>query len=119
MVSIRPSAGRQGTRGRAPVHNGTSRAVEGAYDCGVVSELTSDASRARALIPGAYEKNTLTYRQIGSMTGLPYGSDALAAGASLMDEATVADREMEGGGGVSQRPARPAPGAQPAKRRVP
>ena len=111
----------RGPAAGAPVHNRTSRAVVGAYDHGVVSQLTSDASRARALIPGAYEKNTLTHRQIGSMTGPTptSGSDALAAGASRMDAATIADREMEGGGGVSQRPARPAPLSQPAERRLP
>ena len=85
----------------------------------MVSEGTSDAARARALIPGAYEQNTLTYRQLGSMSGPAYGSGDLGAGASLMNAATIADREMEGGGGVSQRPARPAPDPPPAERSLP
>ena len=118
-VYARAGRSSPGRRLLAPVHNGTSPAVERAYDGRVVSDRTSDASRARALIPGAYEKNTLTYRQLGSMTGPAYGSDELGAGASLMDHATIADREMEGGGGVSQRPARPPPSPQPAERRLP
>jgi hypothetical protein len=59
----------------------------------------------QALIPGAYERNTLTYRQAGSMTAPAYNSSD-QPNASLLDAATVAAREMEGGGGVSQRPRR-------------
>ena len=54
-----------------------------------------------SLIPGAYERNTLTYRQPGSM-----GADtsvAVPVGCSSMDAATIADREREGGGAPSQR----------------
>jgi hypothetical protein len=53
------------------------------------------------LIPGAYERNTLTYRQPGSM-----GADtsvAVPIGCSSMDAATIAEREREGGGAPSQR----------------
>lgn len=53
------------------------------------------------LIPGAYERNTLTHRQPGSM-----GADTAVAvpiGSSSMDAATIADREREGGGAPSQR----------------
>jgi hypothetical protein len=53
------------------------------------------------LIPGAYERNTLTYRQPGSM-----GADtsvAVPTGCSSMDAATIAEREREGGGAPSQR----------------
>jgi hypothetical protein len=53
------------------------------------------------LIPGAYERNTLTYRQPGSM-----GADtsvAVPIGPSSMDAATIAEREREGGGAPSQR----------------
>ena len=60
-----------------------------------------DPGRAAPLIPGAYERNTLTYRQPGSM-----GADASAVvpiGSSSMDAATIADREREGGGAPSQR----------------
>ena len=67
----------------------------------------SDADLARALIPGAYERNTLNHRQTGSMSGPAFGSD-LPTGPSLLDAATVADREMEGGGG-GRRPRRTTP----------
>jgi hypothetical protein len=53
------------------------------------------------LIPGAYERNTLTYRQPGSM-----GADTsvtLPIASSSMDAATIAAREREGGGAPSQR----------------
>ena len=56
------------------------------------------------LIPGAYERNTLTHRQAGSMGGPAFGSANAAIGPSSLDAALIADREMEGGGGVSQRP---------------
>lgn len=69
----------------------------------------SDADLARALIPGAYERNTLAHRQAGSMSGPAYGSDDVPIGPSLLSAATVADREMEGGGGVGERPRRPTP----------
>ena len=63
------------------------------------------------LIPGAYERNTLTYRQPGSMGGDP--SVAVPIGSSSMDAATIAEREREGGGAPSQRrrkvPARTGP----------
>jgi len=52
-------------------------------------------------MPGAYERNTLTYRQQGSM-----GADtsvAVPIGSSSMDAATIAEREREGGGAPSQR----------------
>ena len=53
------------------------------------------------LIPGAYERNTLTYRQPGSMGAAM--SVAVPIGSSSMDAATIADREREGGGAPSQR----------------
>jgi hypothetical protein len=61
------------------------------------------ATVAPTLIPGAYERNTLTHRQSGSMGGPAFGSANVPIGPSSMDAATIADREMEGGGGVSQR----------------
>ena len=60
-----------------------------------------DPGHAVPPIPGAYERNTLTYRQPGSM-----GADtsvAVPVGSSSMDAATIAEREREGGGGPSQR----------------
>jgi hypothetical protein len=60
-----------------------------------------DPDRAARLIPGAYERNTLTYRQPGSM-----GADtsiAVPTGPSSMDAATLAERQREGGGAPSQR----------------
>jgi hypothetical protein len=58
---------------------------------------------AQPIIPGAYERNTLTHSQPGSMGGPAFGSLSAPIGPSSMDAATIADREMEGGGGVSQR----------------
>ena len=67
---------------------------------------SSEISQAQALIPGAYERSTLTHRQMGSMGGPGFGSSDIPIGPSSLSAATVADREMEGGGGVSQRPRR-------------
>jgi len=64
----------------------------------------SNERPAQPIIPGAYERNTLTYRQAGSMSGPAPGSSDLPNGPSLLDAATTAAREMEGGGGISQRP---------------
>ena len=61
------------------------------------------APTARELIPGAYERNTLTRRQPGSMGGPAFGSADAPVGPIPMDAATIAEREKEGGGGVSQR----------------
>ena len=57
-----------------------------------------DATTARELIPGAYDRSTLTHRQPGSMGSPGSGSEDLPIGPSLMDAATIADRENEGGG---------------------
>lgn len=65
---------------------------------------SSDIPQVQALIPGAYERNTSTHRQLGSMGGPAFGSVDAPIGPSSLSAATVADREMEGGGGVSQRP---------------
>lgn len=61
------------------------------------------ATVARTLIPGAYERNTLTHRQSGSMGGPAFGSVNVPIGPSSMDAATIADREKEGGGASSDR----------------
>ena len=61
------------------------------------------AAQMQPLIPGAYEQNTLTHRQPGSMSGPAFGSAPAAVGPSSLDAALIADREKEGGGGVSQR----------------
>lgn len=58
---------------------------------------------ARTLIPGAYEPNTLTQRQPGAMGGPPYGAADMPVGSSTMSPATIAERQKEGGGGISQR----------------
>jgi hypothetical protein len=60
-----------------------------------------DPGHAAPLIPGAYERNTRTSRQPGSM-----GADtsvAVPIGSSSIDAATIAEREREGGGAPSQR----------------
>jgi hypothetical protein len=61
-----------------------------------------NATHMQDLIPGAYERNTLTRRQPGSM-GAAFGSLSVPIGPGSLDAATIADRELEGGGGVSQR----------------
>ena len=76
-----------------------------------------EISLAQALIPGAYERNTLTHRQPGSMGGAPFGMTDVPIGPNTLSAATIADREWEGGGGVSQRRRRrvnpPPQAAQP------
>ena len=67
--------------------------------------------RAVTLIPGAYERNTLTHRQPGSMGVSP--ADAMPDSPDLMDDATIAEREWEGGGAPDQR-RRTAPTLTPA-----
>jgi hypothetical protein len=58
---------------------------------------------AQLLIPGAYDRTTLTHRQPGSMSGGAFGSNT-PNGPSSMDAATIAERELEGGGSVRERP---------------
>ncbi len=73
-------------------------------------------SQAQALIPGAYEQNTLTHRQVGSMGGSPFGMTDVPIGPNTLSAATIADRELEGGGAVSQRrPRRVNPPPQAAQ----
>ena len=55
------------------------------------------------MIPGAYERNPPTIRQAGAMGGSPFGSAIAPMADSSMSEATIADREREGGGAPSQR----------------
>ena len=57
---------------------------------------------AQLLIPGAYDRTTLTHRQPGSMGGAAFGSD-MPIGPSSMDAATIAEHELEGGGGMRER----------------
>src|SRR6185436_10321599 len=58
--------------------------------------------RAQRLIPGAYDRTTLTHRLPGAMGGGAFGS-GMPSGPSSMDAATIAERELEGGGAVSER----------------
>jgi hypothetical protein len=62
------------------------------------------ATDVQPLIPGAYEQNTLTHRQPGSMGGPAFGSAPAAWGPSSLDAALIADRVKEGGGGESTAP---------------
>ena len=55
------------------------------------------------LIPGAYERNGPIARQPGAMGGSAFGSATAPMPHSSMDQATIADREREGGGAPSQR----------------
>jgi hypothetical protein len=52
---------------------------------------------ARRLIPGAYDRTTLTHRQSGSMGGPAFGAAGIPAGPSSMDETTTRERQREGG----------------------
>lgn len=54
------------------------------------------------MIPGERERNTLTYRQPGSMSGPASGSEAGAPNV-LMDDATILERQREGGGAPNTR----------------
>lgn len=67
-------------------------------------DVLAATTEQQPLIPGAYERNTLTRRQAGSMSGPAFGSANAAIGPSSLDAALVADRQKEGGGGASQRP---------------
>ena len=58
------------------------------------------------MIPGERERNTLTYRQPGSMGAPPSGSDAGGTRGVLMDETTIAEHQREGGGAPSTRKVR-------------
>jgi hypothetical protein len=49
------------------------------------------------MIPGAYERSTLTYRQPGAMSGAASGTDGLPLGPNTMSPATTAERQKEGG----------------------
>jgi hypothetical protein len=69
----------------------------------MTTDVSGHATHAADMIPGAYERNTLTFRQPGSMSGPAFGSATAPIGGSSLDAATVAEREKEGGGGVSQR----------------
>ena len=52
---------------------------------------------ARQLIPGAYERNTQTRRQPGSMGRSGFGPAEIPAGPSSMDAETTRERGKEGG----------------------
>ena len=55
------------------------------------------------MIPGERERNTLTYRQPGSMGGPEFGSEVIGPANPLMDAVTIAERQREGGGAPSTR----------------
>ena len=57
----------------------------------------------RKIIPGAYDRTTLTHRQPGSMGGGAFGSGQSPNDPGAIDAALVAERELEGGGAVSER----------------
>ena len=58
----------------------------------------SEKGSAAALIPGARERNTLTYRWPGSMGGPASGSANVVSGVSSMDATTISEHQKEGGG---------------------
>ena len=55
------------------------------------------------MIPGERERNTLTYRQPGSMGGPEFGSEVIGPAHPLMDAVTIAEHQREGGGAPSTR----------------
>jgi len=67
------------------------------------TNVRGHTTTAQELIPGAYERSTLTRRQAGSMGGPAFGSADVPIGPSSMAAATIAEREKEGGGALSQR----------------
>ena len=72
----------------------------------MASPLVADSPNndaARKLIPGAYEPNTLTQHQPGAMGGPSFGAADMPVGLSTMSPATIAERQKEGGGGITQR----------------
>jgi hypothetical protein len=75
--------------------------------------MTGDGAAIPTIIPGAYERTKLTHRQAGSMGGGAFGAGGVASVDSMLDAATILEREKEGGGGASQRPA-PHPAQSPA-----
>ena len=58
------------------------------------------------MIPGERERNTLTYRQLGSMGGPASGSAVEGTPSVLMDATTIAEHQREGGGAPSTRKVR-------------
>ena len=65
---------------------------------------TIDARPSTGLmIPGERERNTLTYRQPGSIGGPEFGSDSGQPPSVLMDDVTIAEHQREGGGAPSTR----------------
>ena len=58
------------------------------------------------MIPGERERNTLTYRQPGSMGGPASGSDLEGPLSVLMDAVTISEHQREGGGAPSTRKVR-------------
>ena len=64
----------------------------------MTTNLHEDA--AQHIIPGAYDRTTLTHRQPGSMGGAAFGSAHIPAGPRSTDAATMAEHEVSGGGRV-------------------
>jgi len=62
-----------------------------------IDEPPEIVATPRQLIPGAYERNTLTHRQPGAMGGPAFGSTGIPAGPSSMDRETTMEHQKEGG----------------------
>jgi hypothetical protein len=71
-----------------------------------------NARHVRPSFPGVYERSTPPHREPGSVGVSP--SVALATDSSVMDAATIAEREREGGGAPGQR-RRAVPGPAPTR----
>lgn len=70
-----------------------------------VDPTAAPALTAQQIIPGAFERRAPAPRAPGAIGGSGFGTADLPEGASSMAPATIAEREKEGGGGLSQRPA--------------
>lgn len=71
-----------------------------------------NAALAQRLIPAAFERRPIVPRQAGVMGGPAFGSRDAPVGPPSMDAATIAERQKEGGGGISQRRPRRSPGGR-------
>jgi hypothetical protein len=62
-----------------------------------------DTAAVREPIPGERDATTLTHREVGAM-GTLFNANAPQSSNSTLDEETLHDREIEGGGEERERP---------------
>lgn len=77
-----------------------ARIVNGRAPMADTTRDLDEAKSARERIPGEHDADTLMSRQPGAMGGRPSGADTPSPDPhDLMDDATIHDRKIEGGGG--------------------